>query len=218
MATSKPTAASESHREAHDRRILANAAALMRQDPALSATSALRNLDIVDRASVRRLRPLLIKQANASPPDRALPPAPLRASDTKKVGKVDTRPRRPASPEPARARRTTEPVPLPEAARSPLPETQPRREASAPSTDNKTAPPPRAKSPARQPSPAAADPLGLARPWLMLGVHSTAALLTMQARMAQAALQTPAVSAAMRQSTQLMMHMLALWAPPKRKD
>lgn len=189
-------------------RIITDAADLMRRDPKKSATEALRELEVTERKAVRHYRPLLIAYvAEAGSPASTVA---LRATEAKKV----------ASPEPRSA-----PVAKPQAT-APV-EAQPSSSAKSAPTPAKVdaAPPVRrasaTKTKAAKPAPATLDPMALARPWLMLGLHATTSAIAMQTTMARLALNSPPVTQALRQGQQVASAMarlgpMAWWLPRKK--
>ena len=131
--------------------------------------------------------PIAHAQSPSKPKSKAqAPAAPLLAASAKKVG----------SPKPLR-----DPAPTAKPARSA--DDQPKTD--APKVSSPVAVPARAV-PAVPPI----DPLALISPWMNLGLHATAAGLTMQARLVRLALAMPPATIALRQSTQALNSWLAL--------
>jgi hypothetical protein len=128
--------------------------------------------------SAKRVTPPARKQESsaAAAAGKTRTSAPLLATAPKKVGKVTDKEADGVKP--------TAPY-------------QPKTDATPPAAAKPKA---AARAP-RAPSAPAFDPIAFTRPWLQLGFHMTMANLTLQARVAKAALDLPPAAIAMHQGT-----------------
>lgn len=180
------------------------------------------------KASKPRARKI---SAAKSPPPRESKPRPASASAAKSVPAKPPAPAKkpaPALPSRAKPARSQAAAPLLARAEKKISTTEKPARVAKPATkasyQPKTEPPKAPVAAAVRPStprpPAMFDVFGFARPWMNLGWRMTATGMSMQARLARAALEMPPAATAMRQGTKAMNAWLGLLQgrPPKTDE